>query len=112
MKALPYILIFVLLLALLWMYTTTDSGHEREVLKLKKEVYYALKRADSSAIRAEKWRKTALEYGNAFRKEATRAQKAETGFIYLKEQNEILSRRIVRYSNARVDSVMVARYPD
>ena len=60
--------------------------------------------------RAEEWRQRAFEYGNAFRKEATRATKAENNFNYLREENAILKRKVIRYSNAGLDSAFSARY--
>lgn len=60
--------------------------------------------------RAEEWRQLAFDYGNQFRKEATRAQKAETNYNNARELNEILKRKVIRYSNAGLDSAFSARY--
>lgn len=104
MKALPYILLLILLGVLFLVYTTTESGHERELLKLKKKHYYAM---DSLSKRAEMWRKAALQYGDQFRKEAGRALQSEQRLSYALEENRILKRKVIRYSNSQLDSIFV-----
>lgn len=107
-RIITYVLYFAVIVFCWWMWSSTESGHERELLKLKKQHYYAM---DSLNKRAEMWRKVALDYGNQYRKEATRAQKAEERFNYLREENNILKRRAaVRYSNSQLDSLLSARY--
>lgn len=93
------------------MYFDRKSGHDQEVERLLIENQRLRIEMDSSKAKAEEWRKVALEYGNQFRNEATRAQKAEERFNYLREENAILKRRVIRYSDKQLDSVFTSRYP-
>lgn len=99
---------FAIIVFCWWMYTDRESGHYREILKLKKQHYYAM---DSLSKRAEMWRKLALQYGDEYRKTATKAMQLEQRFNYLREENNILKRRAaIRYSNSQLDSLLAARY--
>lgn len=111
MRALPYILLLILAAGLLYMWMDADSGHEREVLKLKKELYYTRDSMNLFRDKAEEWRKTALDYGNQQRKDATKAMQFEQMFLNEKAINEILKKRpVVRYSDSSLDSLFLARY--
>lgn len=104
--------IFLLLLVgfLVWLYFSKESGYTRERKRLIQERDSAIQRMNNEHARAEEWRQLAFDYGNQFRKEATRAQKAETNYNNARELNEILKRKVIRYSNAGLDSAFSARY--
>lgn len=104
------IITFLLFVCLAVLFFSKESGHEREVNRLIHERDSAIQRMNNEHARAEEWRQRAFDYGNQFRKEATRAQKAETNYNYAREQNEILKRKVIRYSNAGLDSAFSARY--
>jgi len=103
----------LLLLALViglcvFMYFDKESGHERELKKLIETHTFKM---DSANRKAESWRLLALEYGNQFRREAMRANKAEERYNYLREQNEIDKKKpVIRYSDIALDSMFRARY--
>lgn len=106
-----YLTIFFLLLVcfIIWLFVRQEKNHEKELESLRKQ---HLREMNNEHARAEEWRQRALEYGNAFRKEATRALKAENRFNYLREENEKLKRRpVIRYNDSQLDSALSARYP-
>lgn len=108
---LPYIFLFLLLSLGVYVYFTKKSGHDQEVERLLIENQRLRIEADSSKAKAERWRLTALQYGNQFRSEATRAQKAEANYLNEKAINEILKKRpVVRYTDTSLDSLFLARY--
>lgn len=97
------ILWLLILAGCVWIYFDKESGHKQEINRLIEKHKNAM---DSSHNVTEQWRLRALEYGNQFRKEATRAMKAEQGFNYLREQNEILRKRpAIRYNEPQLDSI-------
>ena len=105
-----YLIIAILLGGLAYLYFTKDSGHDQERKRLIEKHEHAM---DSSHNVSEKWRMLAKEYGDQFRKEATRAMKAEQNMNYLREQNEILKKRpVIRYAVPQLDSALSARYPN
>lgn len=100
----------ILLLSLFlvaWLFLKHEESHESELEALKKQHLIEINKEHA---KAEEWRLKAFEYGNQFRKEATRAQKAEMNYNHAREQNEILKRKVIRYSNASLDSAFSARY--
>lgn len=104
-----YLSIFLLLIlaGCVWVYFDKDAGYKHREQELIEKHKNAM---DSSHNVAERWRLNALEYANAYRKEATHAMKAEEKYNYLREENSILKRRIIRYNNAGLDSLLSARY--
>lgn len=105
------VIVFFLLVGLVVLYFSKESGHSREVNRLTKERDSAIQRMNNEHARAEEWRQRAFDYGNQFRKEATRALKAENRFNYLREENEKLKiRPVIRYTDNNLDSLFRARY--
>lgn len=107
-KIFPYILCVLLTAGLVFMYFDKDSGHDQELKTLIEKHQSAM---DSSAKVAEHWRLKALEYGNQFRKEATKALQSEQRLSYAMEENRILKRKVIRYDHKQLDSLFTARYP-
>ena len=105
-----YIIIGILVIALVFVYFHKPSGHDQQMQRLMIENQRLRLGMDSAKARAEEFRKAALEYGNQFRAEATRAQKAEERFNYLREENNILRRRVIRYSDKSLDSLFQSKY--
>lgn len=112
-NATPYIILLIVTCLLVWLYFSKQSGHEREVNRLTKERDSAIHKANLESNKAEEWRKTALDYGNQQRKDATRAVKAENRLAYEIEENRRLRNRpVIRYAEPQLDSIRAARYPN
>lgn len=108
-KYLTTIFTFVVIGFLCWMLHDKNVRHKKELESLRKQ---HLREMNNEKARAEEWRQRALEYGNAFRSEATRATKAENNLSYMREENEKLKRRpVIRYNDSQLDSALSARYP-
>lgn len=105
------IITVILLLSLFlvaWLFVKHEESHESELEALRKQHLIEINKEHA---KAEEWRQRALEYGNAFRAEATRALKAENRFNYLREENEKLKiRPVIRYTDNNLDSLFRARY--
>jgi hypothetical protein len=109
MKYLTVVLFVALAGVLFYLFFAVPSAHEKEMLKL---IHDHTLKMDSAYNKAEEWRLLSLEYGNQFRKEAMRANKAEERYNYLREENEILKKRpVVRYAEPQLDSIFKIRYP-